>query len=254
MTTPLFGFMGNDVQPVGQIKLAILLGEEPLRRTRTANFIVVDAPSAYNVILGRPTLNEFRAVVSTFHQKIKFPVEDRVGEVKGDQLAARHCYVEMVRAETRSARKAPCIEVNTITEKPPTFVYKEKEEVQINPARSEATTFIASDLETNQKEELIRCLQQNHDVFAWSTHELACSKDFYPLPRIDQMVDSTTGCELICMLDAYQGYHQVPLTRGDQEKVSFITVDGTYYYNVMPFGLKNAGATYQRLMNKVFWK
>ncbi|XP_042441471.1 uncharacterized protein LOC122026831 [Zingiber officinale] len=87
MTTPLFGFTGNEVQPVGQIKLVISLGEEPLRRTRTTNFIVVDAPSAYNVILGRPALSEFRAVVSTFYHKIKFPVEDQVGEVRGDQLA-----------------------------------------------------------------------------------------------------------------------------------------------------------------------
>ncbi|XP_042425755.1 uncharacterized protein LOC122013560 [Zingiber officinale] len=51
-----------------------------------------------------------------------------------------------------------------------------------------------------------------------------------------------------------KGYHQVPLTRDDQEKVSFITADSTYCYNVMPFGLKNASVTYQRLMNKVFRK
>ncbi|XP_042410062.1 uncharacterized protein K02A2.6-like [Zingiber officinale] len=62
------------------------------------------------------------------------------------------------------------------------------------------------------------------------------------------------GCERICMLDEYQGYHQVSLARDDQEKVSFITADDAYCYNVMPFGLKNAGATYQRLMNKVFWE
>ena len=86
----------------------------------------------------------------------------------------------------------------------------------------------------------------------FSGSQQSLPKDFYPLPRIDQLVDSTAGCELICMLDAYQGYHQVPLAREDQEKVSFVTADDTYCYNVMPFGLKNAGATYQRLMNKVF--
>ncbi|XP_042396591.1 uncharacterized protein LOC121986709 [Zingiber officinale] len=93
---PLFGFTGNEVQSVSQMKLAISLGEEPLKRTRATNFIVVDTPSAYNVILGRPALSEFRAVVSTLYQKIKFPVEDQVGEVRGDQLAARCCYVEMI--------------------------------------------------------------------------------------------------------------------------------------------------------------
>ncbi|XP_042467598.1 uncharacterized protein LOC122050788 [Zingiber officinale] len=82
MTTPLFGFTGNEVQSVGQMKLAISLGEELLRRMWTTNFTVVDALSAYNVILDRLALSEFRAVVSTFYQKIKFPVEDQVGEVK----------------------------------------------------------------------------------------------------------------------------------------------------------------------------
>ncbi|XP_074590619.1 uncharacterized protein LOC141846475 [Curcuma longa] len=80
----------------------------------------------------------------------------------------------------------------------------------------------------------------------------ACPKDCYPLPRIDQLVDSTSVYELICMMDAYQGYHQIPLALEDQEKVSFVTSDGTFCYTVMPFGLKNAGATYQRLMDRVF--
>lgn len=80
----------------------------------------------------------------------------------------------------------------------------------------------------------------------------ACPKDCYPLPRIDQLVDSTVGYKFICMLDAFQGYHQVPLSREDQDKISFITSDGTYCYQVMLFGLKNTGAIYQRLMDRVF--
>ncbi|KAL0460959.1 UNVERIFIED_CONTAM: Transposon Ty3-G Gag-Pol polyprotein [Sesamum latifolium] len=80
----------------------------------------------------------------------------------------------------------------------------------------------------------------------------ACPKDPYPLPRIDQLVDSTAGCERLSMLDAYQGYNQIKLAKEDQEKTSFITERGLYCYNVMPFGLKNAGATYQMLVNKIF--
>ncbi|KAL0411146.1 UNVERIFIED_CONTAM: Polyprotein P3 [Sesamum latifolium] len=80
----------------------------------------------------------------------------------------------------------------------------------------------------------------------------ACPKDFYPLPRIDQLVDSTSGCELLSMMDASQGYHQIMLAPEDRKKVSFITSEGTFYYVVMPFGLKNAGATYQRLVDKIF--
>ncbi|XP_071906208.1 uncharacterized protein [Coffea arabica] len=80
----------------------------------------------------------------------------------------------------------------------------------------------------------------------------ACPKDCYPLPRIDQLVDSTAGYEIFCFLDAFKGYHQIVLDEKDQEKTSFITEDGTYCYVTMPFGLKNAGATYQRLVNKLF--
>ncbi|KAL0415447.1 UNVERIFIED_CONTAM: hypothetical protein Slati_3376600 [Sesamum latifolium] len=80
----------------------------------------------------------------------------------------------------------------------------------------------------------------------------ACPKDFYPLPRIDQLVDSTSSCELLSMMDASQGYHQIMLAPEDQKKVSFITSEGTFCYVAMPFGLKNAGATYQRLVDKIF--
>ncbi|KAL0455084.1 UNVERIFIED_CONTAM: putative protein K02A2.6 [Sesamum latifolium] len=76
----------------------------------------------------------------------------------------------------------------------------------------------------------------------------ACSKDYYLLPRIDQLVDSTSGCELLSMMDASQGYHQIMLASEDHKRVSFITSDGTFCYIAMSFGLKNAGATYQRLV------
>nr|CAD41709.2 OSJNBa0010D21.11 [Oryza sativa Japonica Group] len=74
----------------------------------------------------------------------------------------------------------------------------------------------------------------------------ACPKDPYPLPRIDQIVDSTAGCDLLCFLDAYSGYHQIRMAREDEEKTAFITPIGTYCYTTMPFGLKNAGPTFRR--------
>ncbi|KAL0347753.1 UNVERIFIED_CONTAM: Retrovirus-related Pol polyprotein from transposon [Sesamum calycinum] len=80
----------------------------------------------------------------------------------------------------------------------------------------------------------------------------ACPKDFYPLPRIDQLVDSTSRCELLSMMDVSQGHHQIMLASKDHKRVSFITSDGTFCYVAMPFGLKNAGATYQRLVDKIF--
>jgi hypothetical protein len=80
----------------------------------------------------------------------------------------------------------------------------------------------------------------------------ACPKVPYPLPRIDQIVDSTAGCETLSFLYAYSGYHQIRMKESDQLATSFITPFGMYCYVTMPFGLKNAGATYQRCMNHVF--
>ena len=80
----------------------------------------------------------------------------------------------------------------------------------------------------------------------------ACSKDSYPLPRIDTLVDSTARHKLLSFMDAFSGYNQIKMKEEDQEKTSFVTSQGLFCYKVMPFGLKNAGATYQRLMNKMF--
>ena len=75
-----------------------------------------------------------------------------------------------------------------------------------------------------------------------------CKKDPFGLPHIDQVVDSTAGCTLLCFLDCYLGYHQISLKEEDQIKTSFITPYGAFCYKTMPFGLKNAGATYQRAL------
>ena len=80
----------------------------------------------------------------------------------------------------------------------------------------------------------------------------ACPKDHFPLPRIDQIVDSTSGCEILSFLDAYSGYHQIMMKGSDQLTTSFITPYGSYCFVTMPFGLKNVGATYQRCMQQCF--
>ncbi|KAK0572938.1 hypothetical protein LWI29_000694 [Acer saccharum] len=80
----------------------------------------------------------------------------------------------------------------------------------------------------------------------------ACPKDSFPLPRIDQLVDATAGHETLSFMDAYSGYNQIKMHKPDEEKTAFTTDQGLYCYTVMPFGLKNAGATYQRLVNKMF--
>ena len=74
----------------------------------------------------------------------------------------------------------------------------------------------------------------------------ACPKDPFPLPRIDQIVDSIAGCDLLSFLDAYSGYHQIFMMKEDEEKTTFITPCGTYCFVRIPFGLKSAGSTFAR--------
>ena len=80
----------------------------------------------------------------------------------------------------------------------------------------------------------------------------ACPKDNYPLPHIDQLVDSMAGHKLLSFMDAFSEYNQIRMDETDQEKTSFVTSQGLFCYKVMPFGLKNARATYQRLVNHMF--
>jgi putative transposase len=66
-------------------------------------------------------------------------------------------------------------------------------------------------------------------------------------------MDSTSGCDLLCFLDAHSGFHQIPMSREDEEHTAFITVDGLFCYVSMPYGLKNALPTFVRAMHKTFW-
>ena len=80
----------------------------------------------------------------------------------------------------------------------------------------------------------------------------ACPKDPFPMLKIDQLVDATVSHPRISFLDAFQGYYQIPLALGDKEKTAFVTPIENYHYKVMPFGLKNARSTYQRMMTRMF--
>ncbi|KAL0322065.1 UNVERIFIED_CONTAM: hypothetical protein Scaly_2502900 [Sesamum calycinum] len=109
--TSLYGFVGEVVHPRGMISLPLTLRTAPLKKTCLLKFLVVDIPSAYNVILGRPTLNAVRAIISTYHMKIKFPVSGGVGEAQGDTLQVLKCYVEAIRrGKKRKLEESPKIE------------------------------------------------------------------------------------------------------------------------------------------------
>ena len=97
VNTHLRGFSGEKVLPLGSIQLVLTLGDPPCQATTTARFLIVDAPSAYNMLLGRPSLNAIKAVPSAYHMMIKFPTVSGVGMVRGDQRVARECYSASVK-------------------------------------------------------------------------------------------------------------------------------------------------------------
>ncbi|KAL0439164.1 UNVERIFIED_CONTAM: hypothetical protein Slati_2399400 [Sesamum latifolium] len=99
VNTPLTSFSGDIMEPLGEVMLPISLGSYPKRVTKFVKFLVIDSPSAYNVILGRPSLNLFQAVASTYHMKIKFPTPNGVGE----ERKARECYASTLKKPTTAS-------------------------------------------------------------------------------------------------------------------------------------------------------
>ena len=334
VNTHLRGFSGEKVLPLGSVQLVLTLGEPPCQATTTARFLIVDAPSAYNMLLGRPSLNAIKAVPSAYHLVIKFPTVNGVGMVRGDQRVARECYTASMKQKAVDNVSIGELDIRdeVLTRPEPS---EELEPVALDDD-PEHLAYIGSKLAEGLKGPLTQFLRQNRDIFAWKqadmsgidptviTHKLntnpsfkpvkqkrrsfaperqkaineevgkllqagaireveypewlanvvlvkkangkwrlcidftdinkACLKDSFPLPRIDLIVDATAGHELLSFMDAFSGYNQISMDPSDQEKTSFVTAQGTYCYRVMPFGLKNAGATYQRLVNRMFQK
>ena len=96
----LCGSSGESVLPLGSVQLVLTLGDPPCQATTTARFLIVDAPSAYNMLLGRPSLNDIRAVPSAYHMVIKFPNANGVGMVRGNQGITKECYSASMKKNT----------------------------------------------------------------------------------------------------------------------------------------------------------
>ncbi|XP_057972841.1 uncharacterized protein LOC131160992 [Malania oleifera] len=302
VSTPLVGFGGDTVHPLGTITLPVTIGTTLQQVTTLIEFLVVDRPSVYNVILGRPFLNAVRVVTSTYYLKVKFPTPQGIGYAKGDQAAARSCYVMALKRKMKAKEALKVEDLEVRGEYPQ--INTLHEDINHIPLRGhqERSIQIGNHLPDTLKAELTELLDKFSDLFAWSAEDMpginptmiehrlqanfirevdypewlsnvvlvrkpngkwrtcidftdlnkACPKDSFPLPRIDQLVDSTSEHELLSFMDAYLGYNQIPMSPADEEKTSFVTERGLYCYRVMPFGLKNSGATYQRLVNNIF--
>uniref|UniRef100_A0A2N9E4H4 Uncharacterized protein n=1 Tax=Fagus sylvatica TaxID=28930 RepID=A0A2N9E4H4_FAGSY len=166
MDAPLVGFTGDKICPVGIVTLPIMVGTHPKTVSKTVDFLVVNCPSAYNAIIGRPTLNRLRAVTSTYHLLLKFPTEHGIGEVRGDQVAARECYLASLGSGGQNQTMS--IEEQRVLVKPS----GELATIELEDGRPERTTKIGADLPPKIKESLVQFLKDNKDVFAWSHEDM----------------------------------------------------------------------------------
>ena len=165
VNTHLRGFSGEKVLPLGSIQLVLTLGDPPCQATTSIRFLTVDTPSAYNVLLGRPSLNAIKAIPSAYHMVINFPTTNGVRMVRGDQRLARECYstsmkqkaVDSIYVDELDMRD----EVNTRPEPS-----EELEPVQLDD-HPEHLTYIGSKLAEDLRSLLIQFLKKNKVVFAW---------------------------------------------------------------------------------------
>ncbi|KAL0462009.1 UNVERIFIED_CONTAM: hypothetical protein Slati_0088500 [Sesamum latifolium] len=261
VNTSLYGFAGEVVHPRGMISLPLTMGAGTTRKTCMLKFLVVDVPSAYNVILGRPTLTAFQAVISIYHMKIKFPNPGGVGEVQSDHLRSRKCYVEAVRkGQKRNLTKItkgfpPAKREKKQWQKglprkwrhrkdlkgidPKVITHQLNIDPGVKPVKQKKRHF-GPEKDKVIQAEVDKLMAAGHieeiQFPEWLSNVVlvpkprgkwrmsidfrdlnkAYLKDFYPLPRIDQLVDSTFGCELLSMMDASQGYHQIMLAPEDR--------------------------------------
>ncbi|GJZ99581.1 reverse transcriptase domain-containing protein [Tanacetum coccineum] len=320
-TTPLIGFSGETIWPLGQISLLVKIGDEEHSTSAWMNFMVIRSPSQHNEIIGRTGIRKICAVPSTAHGMLKFLVERGTVTLRSSRV------IPMEYAMISGPSTQPLVTSQ---------VLEEKIKVDIHPEYPEQTIAIGSTLTEKGRKELCVLLRQNLDVFAWkpadmtgvsrhiAEHRLniregclpikqkkrgqapernkaiqeeveklvdaeimkevyyhsslfntvmvkkhdgswrmcvdfkdlnkACPKDGYPLPEIDWKVESLCGYPFKCFLDAYKGYHQIKMAKEDEEKTAFIMSQGIFCYSKISFGLKNVGATYQRLVDKAFQK
>jgi len=342
---PIYGFSGEQVSTRGYIDLHTVFREGTQTKAIPIRFLIVDAPTSYNVLLGRPSLNTLGAVVSTPHLAMEFPSPSGdILAIHCDKRLARECYMASLRPQL------PIQQTNHIERPPSSGIALSGEDLEPKVGRDVRLELVeetsplelpnghsinlGTGLNSDERAIITPILTSNTDLFAWSAADLhgvdpqvashklsiykearyvsqkkrklgeerrlaakveadkllnagfieeaqyttwlsnvvlvkkangkwrmcidytdlnkACPRDAYPLPNIDRLVDGAAGNKVLRFLYAYSGYNQIPMAISDMHKTAFITDDANYLYKVMPFGLKNARATYERLMDKVF--
>nr|GEV27364.1 reverse transcriptase domain-containing protein [Tanacetum cinerariifolium] len=218
--------------------------------------MVVKSLSPYNGIIGRPGLKAIQAVPSTVHEMLKFPTEWGIVTICSSLLIPAEC------ASIGTSSGTPRVErtrpTNFTVALHPNFP---DQEVVVGGSLSDRGA-LNSEHRLNIREECPPVQQKKRgqaperakaiQAEVQKLVEARIMREVYYHDWLSNPVESLCGYPFKCFLEAYKGYHQIQLAEADEEKTAFHTGQGVYYYTKMPFGLKNAGATYQRVMDKVF--
>ncbi|XP_021732042.1 uncharacterized protein LOC110698832 [Chenopodium quinoa] len=309
---PVSGFNGSSTYPDGRITLPVTIGLGRTTRSIMAEFLVVDAPSVYNVIMGRPLIHDVQGVVSTYHQTMVYVSDEgRSEKIKGSQREARRCNHlkpskvrrddqddEEKKHRDRSSKKLKGLETSAnenpprekdrggqktdsksepkgsddqqrseqpadIDSRPEPEVSNSKnletdsqtESIELAEGNSERCVSIGLDLELETRAALIQLLQASGDVFAFSaiempgidpnliSHKLNVDPTSQPIKQKKRNYSAEKNLNITA---------EIFMHPEDRAKTAVVTSSGVYNYKMMPFGLKNAGATYQRLVDQVF--
>ena len=164
-TSPLVSFIGDRIVPRGIVTLIVIAGTYLAQVIKEIDFLIVDYPSTYDIILGRPTLNRLKVVTSTYYLKVKFPTAHEVGKIRRDQVLARKCY----QAALASGKNHTWV----INEPEPIPKSSETpQEVEIVPGDSTKVLKIGPTFLTPKKEKMISFLRANQDGFAWKHEDM----------------------------------------------------------------------------------
>ncbi|XP_072056251.1 uncharacterized protein [Arachis hypogaea] len=258
----LVGFSGERVPILGSVWLQTTLGEHPLSKTNDIQYLVVDCFSPYNLILGRPFLNKFDAIVSTVHLCVKFPLQDdQVVTVHGDHKEARQCYNISMKFQNRSTQQVNNVDLkqkeHTLADLDPRADFLERpkpsddlQKVYFNNDPNKFT-YVGTSINTTKLQAITTFLQEHADLFAWTPSDM---------PGIDPKIIS----HKLAINPAVRPVQQKKRKLGEEKKRASLEETQklinaefikeirftTWLANVV----MNAGATYQRLMDKVFAK
>jgi hypothetical protein len=169
-SSPVFGFSSESTTPLGKTTLPVLAGPINLQ----IEFIVIHGSSPYNAIMGRDWLHRMRAVPSTLHQKLRFPIEDGIMEVNGDQVAAKQCVLAVINRkglEDKHSTKVSWQLQTPVTVMGEITAEKDPEKIYFDPSKPEFYFLIGTNLSLVDREELIALLMEFREVFAWSVYK-----------------------------------------------------------------------------------